>query len=476
MKKLLAIILAALMLVPMLAACDRSGTQKGDYKVAMITDYGDITDQSFNQTTYEACKEYCDANKIDFQYFKPAGDSTEERVAKVEEAIDGGYNIIVMPGFAFAGTLYQVQDKEEYKDVKFIALDVSEYDLFDCFYKHDETGARAGLIDENNKEHISENVYCAVYKEELCGYMAGYAAVKLGYTHLGFLGGMEVPAVQRFGYGFVQGVDAAAADLGLSDVTLNYVYGGQFFGDADITAVMDTWYSKGTEVVFACGGGIYTSAVDAAKKANAKVIGVDVDQAGVIAKYAEVEGMTVTSAMKGLGATVKATLKDGTLTLKDGDDNISFAKSKKDLSDTVKKDRDMAKANEEAEEEEAEGKGTRKAITPAVTVADDDLCTITVTEKFEDEWGPIVLTVEITNKSDKDLTFYSPSRKTNVDGTMKEPWFSCDLMPGTNATEEFTFSTGDLDSIDDLVNITIGIDAYETETYEDVASYSALIP
>ena len=190
MKKLLAIILAALMLVPMLAACDRSGTQKGDYKVAMITDYGDITDQSFNQTTYEACKEYCDANKIDFQYFKPAGDSTEERVAKVEEAIDGGYNIIVMPGFAFAGTLYQVQDKEEYKDVKFIALDVSEYDLFDCFYKHDETGARAGLIDENNKEHISENVYCAVYKEELCGYMAGYAAVKLGYTHLGFLGGM----------------------------------------------------------------------------------------------------------------------------------------------------------------------------------------------------------------------------------------------------------------------------------------------
>lgn len=125
----------------------------------------------------------------------------------------------------------------------------------------------------------------------------------------------------------------------------------------------------------------------------------------------------------------------------------------------------MAKGHEEAEEEEAEGKGTRKPITPAVTVADDDLCTITVTEKFEDEWGTIGLTVEITNKSDKDLTFYSPSGKTNVDGTMKEPWFSCHLMPGTNATEEFTFSTSDLDSIDDLVNITIGIDAYETETY-----------
>lgn len=309
MKKLLAIILAALMLVPMLAACDRSGTQKGDYKVAMITDYGDITDQSFNQTTYEACKEYCGANKIDFQYFKPAGDSTEERVAKVEEAIDGGYNIIVMPGFAFAGTLYQVQDKEEYKDVKFIALDVSEYDLFDCFYKHDETGARAGLIDENNKEHISENVYCAVYKEELCGYMAGYAAVKLGYTHLGFLGGMAVPAVIRYGYGFVQGCNDAGKAMN-DEVTVEYVYGNKFAGTPEITAYMDTWYQeKGVQVVFACGGGIYTSATEAAKKANGKVIGVDTDQAATINKLGT-EGMTVTSAMKGLAPTVKHLLSE----------------------------------------------------------------------------------------------------------------------------------------------------------------------
>ena len=209
---------------------------------------------------------------------------------------------------------------------------------------------------------------------------------------------------------------------------------------------------------------------------------LDEDGEGQLDLFGDVEDVTWkvksdgTAKISAEGVDFKATLKDGTLTLKDGDDNISFTKSKKDLSDTVKKDRDMAKANEEAEEEEAEGKGARKAITPAVTVADDDLCTITVTEKFEDEWGTIGLTVEVTNKSDKNLTFYSPSGKTNVDGTTKEPWFSCDLMPGTNATEEFTFSTGDLDSIDDLVNITIDIDAYETETYEDVASYSATIP
>ncbi len=152
------------------------------------------------------------------------------------------------------------------------------------------------------------NVYCAVYQEELCGYMAGYAAVKLGYTKLGFLGGMAVPAVVRYGFGFVQGADAAAKELG-NNIEINYAYGNQFYGDADITAKMDTWYSAGTEIVFACGGGIYSSAAEAAAKVNGKVIGVDVDQAAIIdGQYGA--GMTVTSAMKGLYPTTYDTLKD----------------------------------------------------------------------------------------------------------------------------------------------------------------------
>ncbi len=211
---------------------------------------------------------------------------------------------------------------------------------------------------------------------------------------------------------------------------------------------------------------------------------LDEDGEGQLDLFGDVEDITWkvksdgTAKISAEDVTFKATLKDGTLTLKDGDDNISFTKSKKDLSDTVKKDREISSASTDDgdDSDDADDKGARKAISPAVTVADDDLCTITVTEKFEDEWGTIGLKVDITNKSDKDLTFYSPSGKTNVNGTMKEPWFSCHLMPGTNATGDFTFSTGDLDSIDDLVNITIGIDAYETDSYEDVASYSALIP
>ena len=310
MKRFLALLLA-LCMVFALCACGGNDADKDKdndvaYKVAMITDYGDITDQSFNQTTYEACKTFCDTNSVEFKYYKPTGNTTAARIEMVDQAVADGYNVIVMPGFAFAGTVAVCQDT--YKDVKFIVLDVSEYALYDEFYNHDDTGARTDLIDANNPEHINKNVYCAVYQEELCGYMAGYAAVKLGYTKLGFLGGQAVPAVIRYGFGFVQGANAAAVETD-TKIEINYVYGGQFFGDADITAKMDTWYSAGTQVVFACGGGIFTSAAEAAAKVGGKVIGVDVDQAGIIdGGYGE--GMTVTSAMKGLAATVNTMLTE----------------------------------------------------------------------------------------------------------------------------------------------------------------------
>ncbi len=289
MKRFLALILA-LCMVFALCACgekpddDAQGGEETIYKVAMITDYGDITDQSFNQTTYEACKEYCDANGVDFNYFKPASDSDADRVAMIDKAVSDGYNVIVMPGFAFANAIKETVGN--YTDVKFIALDV---DLGEDF-------------------EIPANLYCAVYQEELCGYMAGYAAVKLGYKQLGFLGGMAVPAVVRYGYGFLQGIDAAAAELDIADeVSVKYVYANSFSPDPAIKAVMDTWYAAGTEVVFACGGGIYISAAEAAQAADAKIIGVDVDQSGII-DGAYAEGMTVTSAMKGLAPTVNTVL------------------------------------------------------------------------------------------------------------------------------------------------------------------------
>ena len=167
MKKILSI---ALVLCMILALCVTAFAD--DVSVAMITDYGDITDQSFNQTTYEACKAFADEKGLTFQYYKPASDSDEDRSSSIEKAIDDGFNVIVMPGYAFGKA---IQDTvPEYDDVTFIALDVSEGDIGDL------------------AKDVPANLYCAVYQEELCGYMAGYAAVKLGYTKLGFLGDVWV--------------------------------------------------------------------------------------------------------------------------------------------------------------------------------------------------------------------------------------------------------------------------------------------
>ncbi len=298
MKKFLLTVLAVMAAVTMVS-CNKKAkteTKEAAMRIAMITDYGDITDQSFNQTTYQACKEYAEAAKLDFKYYKPSGDSTEARVSSINAAIQDEYNVLVLPGFAFAEALVKTADDNP--EVTFIALDVGEFDII---------SAAEGLGKAGYK--LPNNAFSAVYAEEIPGYLAGYAAGKEGFTHLGFLGGMSVPAVIRYGYGFVQGVnDAAVANGNADKVTVEYVYGGQFYGDQTITAAMDGWYQqRGVEVVFACGGGIWTSACEAAAKTNGKVIGVDVDQAALINKYGA--GMCVTSAMKGLSATVKATLK-----------------------------------------------------------------------------------------------------------------------------------------------------------------------
>ena len=162
LSKILAIVLA-LVMVFALVAC-KSGTEtkteepaKAAVKVAMITDYGDITDQSFNQTTYEACKAFCEGKKLDFQYYKPASDSDEDRISSIEKAIDDGFNTIVMPGYAFGPAIKATAEKNA--DVTFIALDVSEGDL-------------------GYEGAIPANLYSAVYQEELCGYMAQHFGQK----------------------------------------------------------------------------------------------------------------------------------------------------------------------------------------------------------------------------------------------------------------------------------------------------------
>ena len=313
MKKFLALTLALVMSLSLVACGDKKtddtktdapdqteqpAENEGAYKVAMITDYGDITDQSFNQTTYEACKAFAEDNSIEFSYFRPAGDNTADRVAMIEKAVDEGFNVIVMPGYAFGGAI--VEAAPEFPDVKFIALDVAAGDLLETAVA--KAGETYDYTPENwdlNKYVDMSNVYCAVYQEELCGYMAGYAAVKLGYKNLGFLGGMSVPAVVRYGYGFVQGASAAAAEMGVK-VEMNYswLYGASFSASTELQTMASGWYENGTEVIFACGGNMFQSVAAAAAANDGAVVGVDVDQSSQ-------SDTVITSAMKGLSASVQ---------------------------------------------------------------------------------------------------------------------------------------------------------------------------
>ena len=305
MKRITALVLAAGMMLAMLSGCgsDKASSAAsgsapaaeagsaaaetagstaeavtGDQKIALVTDVGNIDDESFNQTCWEAVQAYGKENNVETVYYKPTEDSTDARVTSITQAVNEGATVIVMPGYLFGEAIGQTQD--QYPDVKFIAVDVGESDLGDTT--------------------LAKNTHTMVFHEEQAGYLAGYAAVMEGYTKLGYLGGMAVPAVQRYGYGYIQGVNDAANEKGV-DVEIKYTYGGQFFGDATITAKMEGWYSEGTEVVFACGGGIYTSAVEAANKYEGKVIGVDVDQSNI-------DPCIITSAMKGLYAATYSAL------------------------------------------------------------------------------------------------------------------------------------------------------------------------
>ena len=258
-------------------------------KVALTCDTGTIDDESFNQACWTAVSGYMGD---DCQYYIPEADaSDEDRETMIRLAVNEGADVIVCVGYLYGASLAWAAD--QYPNVKFIAIDVTQGDI--------------------GTDTIPANCYCITFKEEQAGYLAGYAIAKDGWNKLGFLGGMAVPAVIRYGYGFVQGADAAASELG-QNIEINYFYGGQFYGDANITSRMEGWYSNGTQVVFACGGGIYTSAVEAALKNNGYVIGVDVDQnyigANGVADGTYAYNPFITSAMKGLSEAVNTALSD----------------------------------------------------------------------------------------------------------------------------------------------------------------------
>lgn len=283
MKKLLAVLLCvvvAVSCIAIFAACDNEV-----YEIAVVTDVGQLMDGGFNQGTYEGAKKYAEEHELTYNYYQPANGANatdNDRIAAMRQAIKNGAKVIVAPGFLQAGAMTTVA--QESPEVKFIFVD--GWSLTDA---------------ENN---VLSNVTAIVYKEQESGYMAGYAAVMDGYTKLGgtFGGGGSNPACNRFAYGYVQGINAAAKALDINvDVKISFNYGDNFSASNELQAQITGWYNAGTEVVFSCGGSMISSVKAAAELSNGKIIGVDVDQSGLSEKV-------ITSAVKGLSVSVEKVL------------------------------------------------------------------------------------------------------------------------------------------------------------------------
>jgi|UPI0006B5DA08 basic membrane protein A len=295
MKKFIASSLIIVLVLMSLVGCgnkDANEAQKpeadgGDkasgHEIALITDKGNIDDKSFNQGSWEGVVAFTEENNITHTYIKPEEASDAGYLAAIDLAVQGGAKVIVTPGFLFEVPIYEAQTK--YPEVKFILLDGAPHPADDY------------------TEEIKDNVASIKYSEEQSGYLAGYAAVMDGMTNLGFMGGMAVPAVQAFGYGYLQGAEDAAEELGLEDGAIKaiYHYTGDFAETDTNKSTAKAMYQEGAQVIFACGGSVGKSVMSAASEAEGKVIGVDVDQ-----RYDS--ETVITSATKGLAASVIAVL------------------------------------------------------------------------------------------------------------------------------------------------------------------------
>lgn len=280
MKKLVTLVLSALLLVS-LAACsnDDKPQVENDHSLYLITDVGTIDDKSFNQGSFEGLKQYADEIGQTANYLRPNDQTTDDYLDSIEKAIEAGAKVVVTPGYLFNEAVYIAQDL--HPEVHFVLVD--------------------GVPGDDNNSKVSDNTVSIIYREEQSGFLAGYAAVKEGYRKLGFMGGMAVPAVVNFGYGYAAGADLAAKEEGAT-IEMNYTYLGGFGPDAEYVTQAAAWYNDGFEVIFASAGGAGNSVMAAAEQADAKVIGVDVDQSAE-------SDTVITSAMKNLKGSVYDAVK-----------------------------------------------------------------------------------------------------------------------------------------------------------------------
>ena len=222
-KKLLAVLGVTTLALGVTTSCSKEEEKEAKTKVCMITDVGNIDDRSFNQGTWEGIVDYLKPlgykeNK-DYKYIKPASKAKADYNKAIDEAVLWGAEAIICPGFLFEQSIFEQQTK--YPNIKFLLEDGSPNN---------------GKQDDEFKAEIAKNTYSVFFDEHESGFFAGYSAVADGQTNLGFMGGMAVPAVKKFGAGYVAGAYQAAKDLNKEIVITDdhYEYLGTFNPDASI--------------------------------------------------------------------------------------------------------------------------------------------------------------------------------------------------------------------------------------------------
>ncbi|MDW7684903.1 MAG: BMP family ABC transporter substrate-binding protein [Bacillota bacterium] len=293
MRKSLFLLLVLALLVVMVAGCspdsepgttDPNDNEPAALKVGMVTDAGTIDDKSFNQGTWEGIQRASSDLGVDTKYLKPAGTTEADYITEISNLVDAGYTFLVTPGYKFETAIFQAQ--ERYPDAKFVLIDGSPH-----------AGDFAPVV--------GDNTVSIFFAEHESGFLAGLAtALQLEEGEVGFIGGMEIPPVQKFNWGFQQGIAYANEnyDTNVTIKSENVIYQGTFDNVAAGQQLAAQMYDKGVDAVFAAAGSVGIGAINEAKaRANdgqeVWVVGVDVDQyaEGI---YEGQKSIILTSAMK----------------------------------------------------------------------------------------------------------------------------------------------------------------------------------
>ena len=257
-----------------------TGSGDGDFSIAMVTDVGGVDDKSFNQSAWEGVQKFGADNGLTkgdggFDYLQSNSDADYN--TNLNNLLRRDFDLVFGVGFMMGDAIEEMAN--------------------------DNPDAKLALIDAEVK---ADNVASILFKEQEGAFLAGVVAASMSESgKIGFIGGTDIPVINRFHAGFVEGALAVNPDI---EIQVNYT--GVFDDASKGKIAANSMYSSGVDIIFHAAGGTGNGVFSEAKERKAKdkdanvwVIGVDADQ------YAEGQvddstNITLTSMLKGVNTAV----------------------------------------------------------------------------------------------------------------------------------------------------------------------------